>query len=59
MGVRLDEPTGKNDGAVEGKRYFACEPQYGVFVRPERIEIGDWKELGLNDDDDDDQLDEI
>lgn len=58
VGVKLDEPVGKNDGTVGGKRYFQCEAQYGIFVRPERIQVGDWKELGLEEDDDED-LDEI
>ena len=36
-GVVLDDPVGKNDGSVQGVRYFKCEPNHGVFTRPEKL----------------------
>lgn len=53
VGVALDEPTGKNDGSVKGKSYFKCQPNCGVFIRPERVEVGDFPVLDELDDDDD------
>ena len=32
-GVRLDMPTGLNNGTVEGHTYFDCPPKHGVLVR--------------------------
>nr|CAB3236444.1 dynactin subunit 1 [Phallusia mammillata] len=39
IGVTLDDGVGKNDGTVQGKRYFTCPPNYGVFVRPGQVQV--------------------
>lgn len=33
VGIELEEQSGKNDGAVQGERYFSCEQGYGMFLR--------------------------
>lgn len=53
VGVALDEPTGKNDGSAKGQKYFECQPNFGVFVRAERIEVGDFPVLDEFADEDD------
>ncbi|XP_071354442.1 dynactin subunit 1 isoform X6 [Trachinotus anak] len=41
VGVILDEAKGKNDGTVQGKRYFTCEENHGIFVRQSQIQLVD------------------
>lgn len=44
VGVHLDEPMGKNDGSINGVRYWGedSDMKHGVFARPERVDIGDF-----------------
>ena len=56
IGIELDEPSGRNDGSIGGKRYFHCAAKKGVFVRPGRVEMG---HFGVLSEADDDALEEI
>ncbi len=37
VGVELEDGSGKNDGSVQGERYFDCEMGRGMFVRPTAV----------------------
>lgn len=37
LGLELPDQTGKNDGSVQGKRYFSCQQGYGIFIRKESV----------------------
>lgn len=41
VGVELEEPVGKNDGSVDGKRYFDCVFGHGIFVRESKARVAD------------------
>lgn len=37
VGVELDTETGKNDGEVNGTRYFQCLPNHGLMVKSANV----------------------
>lgn len=37
IGIELYEKNGKNDGTVQGVKYFTCQMAYGIFVKPAAI----------------------
>lgn len=39
VGVELDDGSGKNDGSVQGERYFDCDMGNGMFVRPTAVTV--------------------
>lgn len=41
IGIELEDASGKNDGAVQGQRYFDCPPEHGMFIRPSVLKIVD------------------
>lgn len=38
-GIELDDPDGKHDGEVEGRRYFYCHRGHGVFAPFDKVEL--------------------
>uniref|UniRef100_T1J0Z5 Dynactin subunit 1 n=1 Tax=Strigamia maritima TaxID=126957 RepID=T1J0Z5_STRMM len=48
VGVVLDEAKGKNNGNVQGKAYFQCKDNHGIFVRQSQLLLldDDTSELG-------------
>ena len=66
VGVELDEPVGRNGGSVqvevegrgkEMKKLWEGKPKFGVFARPEKVEVGE--EWGALDDLMDEDMEEI
>lgn len=53
IGVKYDEPMGKNDGSIGGQRYFEAPAKYGGFTRPSCCEVGDFPPM------DEEEVDEM
>lgn len=51
VGIRLDEPSGLNNGTAKGVRIFECEEGFGSFVRGKNVTVGDFPERDLMDSD--------
>jgi dynactin 1 len=47
VGVELYEKLGKNDGSVQGVKYFTCQMHYGIFVKPAAIKESHGSELDV------------
>ena len=41
IGVELESPKGRNDGSIDGHRYFSCEPKCGLFAPPWKVTVID------------------
>jgi tubulin-folding cofactor B len=44
IGVKFDDPVGRNDGSIRGTRYFTAPPNCGAFVQPQTCTVGDFPE---------------
>lgn len=38
-GIELDESFGRNDGSINGVRYFTCDRTKGVFAPPSKLKL--------------------
>jgi hypothetical protein len=45
IGIELYEKNGKNDGSVQGVKYFTCQVNHGIFVKPSAIKDTHGSEL--------------
>ena len=37
IGLELERPVGRNDGSVQGVRYFSCQQYHGLFCPPSHV----------------------
>lgn len=58
VGIEFDEPEGKHDGEVRGKRYFQARAGHGVMLKSFLVKAGDFPEVDpfASDEDEDEEL---
>lgn len=49
VGIEFDEPVGKNNGLIGKTVIFSCRDKHGSFVKPDKVEVGDFPEEDLFD----------
>ena len=41
IGVEVEDGPGKNNGVVNGKEYFKCTDNRGIFVRSSQVQVSE------------------
>lgn len=60
VGIVFDEPVGKTDGSINGKKYFETPgSMYGGFARGKNVQVGDFPERDIMDELEDSSEDEL
>lgn len=46
VGIELNKPRGKHNGTIEGKKYFECSNNHGIFANVDLIKVVEKGETG-------------
>lgn len=56
MGMGSERKTIVLMRRINGTRYFTCPNKYAVFVRADKLSMGEYPEKDIMDDDDEDEI---